>query len=319
MPLYEVFSHSDRYHYRAKLFSLATCFLILCTALTFLPPFLFAYFAGGYWTKESSYSEQARVNYSSQYILLLDNSEGSLSSFFSSSFATLNSISQNALIPSTSTSELLDTNKDGITDQISVSLQLIMNSGISIDSMNLFLIFQYELQAKQYINMQTMALMNLSPPTQISTTNNPTVTIVGDLILHQRQPIQSSGTDLIYNKSIIEPNNLANIRLSTFDSIIDNYLTRKYYTTFQSESIQWTDGTDSTSGNLLTLNILLNIRHQSIRFIPGFWQEFKWGWIQYVCVLLPFIAVFNRIKEFVFRNQFVRTLVEVPMHRYKQK
>jgi len=319
MPLYEVFSHSDRYHYRAKLFSLATCFLILCTALTFLPPFLFAYFAGGYWTKESSYSEQARVNYSSQYILLLDNSEGSLSSFFSSSFATLNSISQNALIPSTSTSELLDTNKDGITDQISVSLQLIMNSGISIDSMNLFLIFQYELQAKQYINMQTMALMNLSPPTQISTTNNPTVTIVGDLILQQRQPIQSSGTDLIYNKSIIEPNNLANIRLSTFDSIIDNYLTRKYYTTFQSESIQWTDGTDSTSGNLLTLNILLNIRHQSIRFIPGFWQEFKWGWIQYVCVLLPFIAVFNRIKEFVFRNQFVRTLVEVPMHRYKQK
>jgi len=319
MPLYEVFSHSDRYHYRAKLFSLATCFLILCTALTFLPPFLFAYFAGGYWTKESSYSEQARVNYSSQYILLLDNSEGSLSSFFSSSFATLNSISQNALIPSTSTSELLDTNKDGITDQISVSLQLIMNSGISIDSMNLFLIFQYELQAKQYINMQTMALMNLSPPTQISTTNNPTVTIVGDLILHQRQPIQSSGTDLIYNKSIIEPNNLANIRLSTFDSIIDNYLTRKYYTTFQSESIQWTDGTDSTSGNLLTLNILLNIRHQSIRFIPGFWQEFKWGWIQYVCVLLPFIAVFNRIKEFVFRNQFVRTLVEMPMHRYKQK
>ena len=308
MPLYEVFSHSDRYHYRAKLFSLATCFLILCTALTFLPPFLFAYFA-----------EQARVNYSSQYILLLDNSEGSLSSFFSSSFATLNSISQNALIPSTSTSELLDTNKDGITDQISVSLQLIMNSGISIDSMNLFLIFQYELQAKQYINMQTMALMNLSPPTQISTTNNPTVTIVGDLILQQRQPIQSSGTDLIYNKSIIEPNNLANIRLSTFDSIIDNYLTRKYYTTFQSESIQWTDGTDSTSGNLLTLNILLNIRHQSIRFIPGFWQEFKWGWIQYVCVLLPFIAVFNRIKEFVFRNQFVRTLVEVPMHRYKQK
>ena len=319
MPLYEVFSHSDRYHYRAKLFSLATCFLILCTALTFLPPFLFAYFAGGYWTKESSYSEQARVNYSSQYILLLDNSEGSLSSFFSSYFATLNSISQNALIPSTSTSELLDTNKDGITDQISVSLQLIMNSGISIDSMNLFLIFQYELQAKQYINMQTMALMNLSPPTQISTTNNPTVTIVGDLILHQRQPIQSSGTDLIYNKSIIEPNNLANIRLSTFDSIIDNYLTRKYYTTFQSESIQWTDGTDSTSGNLLTLNILLNIRHQSIRFIPGFWQEFKWGWIQYVCVLLPFIAVFNRIKEFVFRNQFVRTLVEMPMHRYKQK
>jgi len=319
MPLYEVFSHSDRYHYRAKLFSLATCFLILCTALTFLPPFLFAYFAGGYWTKESSYSEQARVNYSSQYILLLDNSEGSLSSFFSSSFATLNSISQNALIPSTSTSELLDTNKDGITDQISVSLQLIMNSGISIDSMNLFLIFQYELQAKQYINMQTMALMNLSPPTQISTTNNPTVTIVGDLILQQRQPIQSSGTDLIYNKSIIEPNNLANIRLSTFDSIIDNYLTRKYYTTFQSESIQWTDGTDSTSGNLLTLNILLNIRHQSIRFIPGFWQEFKWGWIQYVCVLLPFIAVFNRIKEFVFRNQFVRTLVEMPMHRYKQK
>src|SRR5438105_3632424 len=98
-PVYELFSHSDRFHYRANLFSLATCFLILCTALTFLPPFLFAYFAGGYWIKESSYSEQARVNYSSKYILIIEPSNTNIQNrFFSSSYASLNTIFRDYLI-----------------------------------------------------------------------------------------------------------------------------------------------------------------------------------------------------------------------------
>ncbi|CAF1201039.1 unnamed protein product [Rotaria sordida] len=319
MPLYEVFSHSDRYHYRANLFSLATCFLILCTILTFLPPFLFAYYANGFWIKEGRYSEQARINYSSKYILFVDNNDITTNRFFISSYSSINAIFRNVMIFGTNTFSAIDNNNDNIVDQFSITFQVLVgnnNTNVIINNINVWLIFQYELRARQYINMETMALINLFPPNGITLSNNPNVTIVGDLILEQRQPIQSSGIDTIYNKSIINLDNLFTTSSINLNPILDEYFTRKYYTSYQTQYIKWKSGT-ITGTNILTINIIVNIGRQSIRFIPGFWQEFKWGWIQYICVLLPFIFVFNRIKEFVFHNQLVKTLIELPYHRYK--
>lgn len=318
MPVFEVFSHSDRFHYRANLFSLATCFLILCTILTFLPPFLFTYFAGGYWMKEGSYSEQPRVNYSSKYILITDSSSASSPSF-SSSYATLNAAFRDVLIATTNTFIESDSNFDGINDKFSIVVQLLFgDSTIVINNINLWLIFQFQLRARQYISMETMALININTPS-LSLSNNPIVTTEGELIFKQRQPIQSSGSDTIYSGSIINSNVLLATSPINLNPVLDEYFTRKYYTTYQSQSLKLGNSVTSRSSSILTLNITVNVGRQSIRFIPGFWQEFKWGWIQYVSVLLPFIIVFNRIKEFVFRNQLVRTLVEVPYHQSKTK
>jgi transmembrane protein 231 len=317
MSLYEIFSHSDRFHYRANLFSLATCFVFLCTALTFLPPFIFAYFAGGYWIKESTYSEQPRVNYSSQYILIMDDPNPT-SPFFSSSYASLNTMFQDAFIPGTCTFLAIDNNNDEITDQFSISLQFSYENNIQMNNLNLWLIFQYELRARQAINMQTMVLINLFPPGPIALSGNPSVFTAGELFLEQRQPIQSSGTDLTYNTSIIDLDNLFTTSSLNLDSVLNNYFTRNYYTSYQPEYVQWPPGT-AEGTNILTINVTIDIVTQSIRFIPGFWQEFKWGWIQYVSVLIPFIYVFNYIKEFVFHHRLVRTLVELPYHRYKDK
>ncbi|CAF3375054.1 unnamed protein product [Rotaria sp. Silwood1] len=319
MPLYEVFSHSDRYHYRANLFSLATCFLILCTILTFLPPFLFAYYASGFWIKEGSYSEQARINYSSKYIIIIDNNDITTNRFFTSSYASINTIFRDVMIFGINTFSTSDNNYDGVTDQFSITFQVIVggnNTATVINNINIWLILEYELRARQYIKMETMALINIFPPNDITLANNPNVTVVGDLILEQRQPIQSSGIDTSYNKSIIDIDNLFTTSSSNLNPVLDEYFTRKYYTTFRPQYIKWKFGAN-TGTNILTINVILNVSKQSIRFIPGFWQEFKWGWIQYVCVLLPFIIVFHRIKEFVFRNQLVKTLVELPYHRHK--
>jgi transmembrane protein 231 len=318
MPLFEVFSHSDRFHYRANLFSLATCFLILCTALTFLPPFLFAYFTGGFWIKQGSYSEQPRVNYSSQYIIITQsNDPTSTNPFFSSSYASLNAAFRDALIPGTNTFSAIDSNNDGVTDQFVISIQLFFDdSTIVLTNINVWLIFQYELRARQSIIMETMALINLYSSDSISLADNPMVTTAGELIFEQRQPIQLSGSDTTYNQSIINPDILLATSAINLNPVLDEYFTRKYYTSYQLDDSNWKLGTTSNS-SVLNVNITVNTGSQYIKFIPGFWQEFKWGWIQYVSVLLPFVWVFNRIKEFVFRNQLVRTLVEVPYYRYK--
>lgn len=45
-----------------------------------------------------------------------------------------------------------------------------------------------------------------------------------------------------------------------------------------------------------------------ITYVPGFWEQFKWGWIQYISVLLPLMFVFKMIKIFIFENQLVPTI-----------
>ena len=73
----------------------------------------------------------------------------------------------------------------------------------------------------------------------------------------------------------------------------------------------------SSNVNTFSIKALVRYSKQQIIYIPGFWQQFKWGWIQYVAVLLPFLYVFRMIKIFIFENQLVQTIVTVP--NLKQK
>ena len=320
MTLYEIFSHSDRFHYRARLLSPATCLLILCATLTLLPPFLLAYFAGGFWRKESLYTEQPRIESSSKYILLI-NPKGTTDPdpFFASSYASLNSLFHDALLSGTASISPVDTNQDGVPDQLTCTLEIFFSTDtVAISSIDAWLVFQYELRARQRLTMETAALIHLVPPGPSTTlATNPTVTVRGTLTLEQRQPIQSSGSDTTYNSSFVDSQRLLSTSSLNFGSVLNEYFSRKFYTSFQAEQSNWQPGISPTGSNKLTVNIIVDIRPQSIRFIPGFWQEFKWGWIQYVCLLLPFVAGFNRLREFAFRNQLVRTLVELPSRCYK--
>jgi transmembrane protein 231 len=57
------------------------------------------------------------------------------------------------------------------------------------------------------------------------------------------------------------------------------------------------------------VNALIRYPTQPVLFIPGFWQQIKWGWIQYLSILIPFLFVFKLIKIFIFENQLVPTIV----------
>ncbi len=74
----------------------------------------------------------------------------------------------------------------------------------------------------------------------------------------------------------------------------------------------------SSNVNTFSIKAIVRYSKQQITYIPGFWQQFKWGWIQYVAVLLPFLYVFRMIKIFIFENQLVQTIVTIP-NNLKQK
>jgi hypothetical protein len=289
--------------------------LILCTALTFLPPFLLTYYTGDFWPKESYYSEQPHLVNQTKYILIAE-SDLTINKFLMSSYSTLNNNFQSGLISGIVTQSSSDIDGDGLIDQYRISFDLIFPSTVAtIRSINVWLIFQYELIEKQHITMETMALVNIIPSSTLQTSDNKNLTVYGQLIFEQNTAIESAGNDSIYNTSIINiDSSLSNI--PNLNSILDEYFTRKYYTSFENQ-YTWSTPRTTSNGNTLTISIVVNSGRQLIRYQPGFWQEFKWGWIQYISVFLPFMIVFNRLKLFVFGNHLVRTLVPLSIHRHK--
>ena len=43
----------------------------------------------------------------------------------------------------------------------------------------------------------------------------------------------------------------------------------------------------------------------------------KWGWVQYVSVLVLFWYIVDRIQRFIFQNQLVSTIILRPYHEKK--
>uniref|UniRef100_A0A8D1NCE9 Transmembrane protein 231 n=1 Tax=Sus scrofa TaxID=9823 RepID=A0A8D1NCE9_PIG len=70
MALHELFSHPVERGYRAGLCSKAALFLLLATALTYIPPLLVAFRSHGFWLKRSSYEEQPTVRFQHQVLLV---------------------------------------------------------------------------------------------------------------------------------------------------------------------------------------------------------------------------------------------------------
>ena len=313
MPSLELFSHADRFPYRAHIISSASLVIVLCTAFTFLPPFLLPYYTGGFWMRESVYSEQPRLNNSVKYALMVDTSSATATRFFMSSYSSVNRDFVAGLIFGKVRETVRDIDGDGLIDQIRVSFELTFpTTSTPINSITIWLAFQFELRKRQLIRMETLAPISFVPPSSLNANTRKNITIYGQLKFEQRQPIQSAGSDTSLNTPIISADSTLSINSA---AILGTYFSRKYYTSYQTDYISIAP--PSTSTATFTVNAVVNVGRQTVRFVPGFWEEFKWGWIQYISVLLPFMYVFDRLKLFVFSNQLVRTLVLVPTHRHK--
>ena len=85
-------------------------------------------------------------------------------------------------------------------------------------------------------------------------------------------------------------------------------------TRLKTDFVSW-----SSPANDGTFDIKIKVRYPpyNVNYVPAFWEQFKWGWIQYVAVLLPFLFVFKLAKIFIFENQLVPTVVIDPAHKIK--
>ena len=303
MVLYKIYSQEHRIRYLANPCSVAVLFQIICVILTFLPPFFTGYFTNGFYHKELSYREQPNVTFRGKYNVIIDSvsspiistSDGRLNNYFITNYR---SSILTMSIPR-------DADGDGIPDQQKITITVILSESISDTIINLWLLFQYQLNRYPLINMETLGLISLKAPSSLS--DNSTVTIYGQLRFQQRQPVISYQNDSSIQGPIIDYG--AYSIVPSFGDALENYTSRNYFTTFDQQYVQWSSSSLNNNSIQLTMNIVVNMGPQVIRYVPNFWREFRWSWIQYFAGLLPFYYVFNKIKEFAFSNGLVRTIV----------
>ena len=301
MVLYRVFSQEHRIGYFAPLLSTAVIFQLACLLFTFLPPLFTSYFTSGFYYKELIYTEQPKATFLRRYHTIIG------SSIFSSSDAPLNNYFPSLYTPSTlQTGIPRDVDGDGIIDQETISINITSSSAITTNTIDLWLIFRYALNRYPLVNMETYGILSLNAPRSLS--NYAGVTIYGQLRFVQREPLVSyknvsalQGSLFDYGSTLFVP---------SFDSISAAYRSRNYSTIFYTEYIQWTPSSSTASSSLFTLKVVVNTGTQAIRYIPNFWKEFRWTWIQYITGLLPFYYVANKVKEFFFSNRLIRTIAK---------
>lgn len=306
MALYPIYSQEYRTRYFANIFSIAFFFQIICLLFTFLPPLFTGYFTSGFYYKELTYTEQPNVTFINRYNLIIDSST---ETWFSSSDLRANQFFQSVRVPSYLRSTIAeDLNKDDIADRqiFSLDIQTPSSTSIAKNTINLWLLFNYTLTRYPTIKMQTLGLINLKVPP--NTGSKMSVDVYGTLRFQQRLPISPS-TNVTNLQTLIDYTSF-NVQPS-LDEILTNYASRNFSTRFETNYVQWNNPMTSTStgSSLLTIRVIIDYRPQTIRYVPNFWKEFRWAWINYMAGLVPFFYLMNKVKEFAFSNGLVRTIV----------
>ncbi|KAM5137879.1 transmembrane protein 231 [Mantella aurantiaca] len=303
MAIYEVYSHPYLVRYRSSVCSKASVFLIIALLLTYIPPLLVTYRSQGFWLKRSTYEEQPNVRF--QYEVLLIALNGTSGSYVAwSTFQNFNNLIGGSLrIPLVSAREE-DSNQDGKMDKLNFRLELPLLRTENVYGVQLILTFSYQLYRMSTFVMQSMAFIQHTSPIP-----GAQLYINGDLRLQQRQPLRHQGLDTTYNVSII---NGFSPYASSYDltSIISSYQERNVTTVLNNPSPVWLVGRGASDP--FVVNAVIRYPVETCTYQPGFWEMIKFGWIQYVSVLLIFLWVFERVKIFVFQNQVLTTVQSPP-------
>lgn len=307
MAVFEIYSLPALYRYKSSIWSKASLYVLAVLLLTFIPPLLIAFRSQGFWMTTNTYLEQPDVTYKKQLLFVADlASPGDFLAW--STYANYNNLMQSNLRVPQVTSYELDSNSDGLNDQLSLNISLPLSSTEQVVNVQLFLIFDYQLYRMSTFQMESLIYVSQSSPLSGSS-----LKVIGDLGLHQRTPLYHRGVDVRYNTSIINSDSSFASDYDIFN-ILQSYSSRNITTRLENSYKIWTPG--RVAGQPFLLNMTLTYPTEIIIYQPGFWELVKWGWVQYATILLLFLWVFKRINRTVFEGNVFNTIVQQPRVRH---
>ncbi|CAL1536530.1 unnamed protein product [Lymnaea stagnalis] len=301
MAIYEIFSHPELRRYKTSIFSKATLLMFIILLITFIPPLIIVYRSYGFWLREGTYREQPNIAFKKEFILQLDLQNGGNPVVYST-FQLYNQLLQSQLrIPIVKAREE-DLNGDGKYDRLNLDIEVPMNGEDQVVGAKLLLFFYYKLRKFSQFHMESLGFIEYVSPIPGASLH-----VFSDLRLRQKQLLGHKGTDVRFNASLINPTSPYAAAYS-FATVFKSYTDRNVTTVLQDANKIWTSGRAANSPFIISA--VINYPEEKISYTPGFWNLIKWGWVQYVSVLLIFLYIFNKVKIFIFQHQVVTTVVE---------
>eukprot|EP00038_Savillea_parva_P021550 m.35296 g.35296 ORF g.35296 m.35296 type:complete len:314 (-) comp5266_c0_seq1:103-1044(-) len=309
MGVYKVHSEPLRYSYHAPIISFAMFVQLFIFGLLVTLPFIIAYATAGMWVYSRCYYQQPTVLFKHEIYLSVQGS-ASFSQLVWSTSPAYNKIVQEQLRVPTVRSYEEDANNDGVNDWLQLEIELPLTDSESINELSIALMFDYQLHFFSDITMETMAYYQFT-----GSGSGSSLSTDGDLVMTQSDPLPWRGARTVYNTPVVDR---TSVHASAYDFAIVNqqYMNRNETTTYEHVLPTWKS--DRGAGQPFTLSMRVRYRPQEICYRPGFWQEVKFGWIQYVAILIPLLFLARYFRWFIFGNQLVETIVrQDEMSRFK--
>ncbi|CAM1299132.1 TMEM231 (predicted) [Pycnogonum litorale] len=306
MAIYELYKHPQYFIYKSSFWSKASAFKIITTLVTFIAPLLIAYRSQGFWKKEDSYREQPDVHYKHEIILMIQTQKDFVGW---SSFSSYNQLLQKHLRVPMIKSHQKDVNYDGKLDSITFTIEFPIKNDENITGISLLLLFDYKLYRYSFLQMESFVYVQHS-----SSIAGSSLSVVGDLKIVQKQNLGHKGRDNRFNSSVI--NKISNFAEDfNLYKILSDYSERNVSTRLENIYTVWNPSYGKAER--FKLNLKIQVPEETIKYSLGFWQLMKWAWIQYVSILLIFLWIFDRIEDFVFRNQILPTLTNILQSKFR--
>ncbi|ESO96883.1 hypothetical protein LOTGIDRAFT_115323 [Lottia gigantea] len=310
MAVFEVFSHPEVRRYKSTVCSKATLILVCIFILTFIPPLFVVYRSYGFWIKEAYYRELPEITFKRELLLVLD-LEGQGNYVTYSTYQKYNQLQQDNLRVPVIKAREEDSNRDGRNDKMMLDIEIPMLDSENVVGTRLLLVFYYRLKKFSSLYMESLAYIDYE-----SSRPGAMLDVIGDLKVLQKQPLGHKGLDTRYNVSsslIDSTSTYADTYL--LSNILKQYSQRNVTTRLVEPFKFWTSGRGA--GKPFKISATISYPEDLFLYTPGFWYLIKWGWIQYLSVLIVFIYIFRQVKIFIFQNQLVISLVEKPYNNYK--
>jgi len=290
--LVEVYKEPVFRTYIAPRCSVAYVVSIAFHALAMFMPFFLAYpfhENGSIWLKEGCYWEQPKVKFKYQMISVFQakdmTNNGIVKEIFYSTLPAANLIRSNIRMATVRAREI-DENLDGVTDKFWVNLDVPLEEGEEIYSVQTVLFFDYQLHDQ--VKLRTDGLLYFDKYSAIDHTG---ISMTGKLSFIQALPFQLDKTIHLYPDDPVLNDDLVSkdVRETNIHSIMEKHSRRSNIMRISYADLIWT----SRQQKSFNLTASIDVPLQQIRYIPNSWDILKDAWIKYLSMLI-IVAYFIR-------------------------
>jgi hypothetical protein len=256
--------------------------------------------------KEAVQRLQAKSHFTKDIIVVLRGATVGSEIFYSTS-ASFKALVGNAdrsyiRVPEVTYSEE-DDNYDGTPDVHRIGVSVPLNSQEAVYSAEVFAFFDYKVTGPS--RPQLHLEQSLLYAAHTSAAPGSGLVLDGDLCLHQRGPLPSSGSGYDGVK-IVDFSSFLTMQEVTGEAIIRKHMDKGARTHLEAPYPLWMPGPASFFNISITARVP---KTQSVSYQPSTLDTLTAAWSQYCAVLLPVYYVLWLLKDFVFRNQVLETAV----------